>query len=59
MHNVYQFTIEGKKEIFVTVLGNPWHEPPIVGDGLVKFDTNSKQFVNRHALKFNGRTAVQ
>lgn len=60
IHNVYAFNWGASKEIFVADLGNPWASPPISGQGLVRFDRNSKSFVTDTTVGgLNARSAVQ
>lgn len=60
LHNVYAFNWGGRREIFVAALGNPWSSPPSVGDGLVRFDRNSKAFLtDTTSVSLHARSAVQ
>jgi hypothetical protein len=43
VHNGFAFDFNGRKEIFVAVLGNPWKGPQ-AGKGLVRFDRATSQF---------------
>merc|ERR1712217_651003 len=45
VHNVYAMEWNGRKEIFVAVLGNPWLKPALAGDGIVLFDQAAKKFL--------------
>jgi len=64
VHNVYAFDwagtdgSEATKEIFVAVLGNPWNNPPIKGDGLVRFDRTDLRY-HQTGSQLNVRSAVQ
>jgi len=44
VHNGFAFDFNGRKEIFVAVLGNPW-KGPHAGKGLARFDRTTNQFV--------------
>eukprot|EP00931_Biecheleriopsis_adriatica_P122000 TRINITY_DN97033_c0_g1_i1.p1 TRINITY_DN97033_c0_g1~~TRINITY_DN97033_c0_g1_i1.p1 ORF type:complete len:382 (-),score=74.73 TRINITY_DN97033_c0_g1_i1:33-1178(-) len=60
LHNVYAFDWQGKQEIFVAVLGNPWTEVPLPGDGLVRFDRDDGSFLKEStAAPLSARSAVQ
>ena len=59
VHNVYTFRDgAGELQIYAAVLGNPWHEVPVVGDGLVKFDRAAGVFVS-YDMQINVRSAAQ
>eukprot|EP00929_Paragymnodinium_shiwhaense_P032646 TRINITY_DN18066_c0_g1_i1.p1 TRINITY_DN18066_c0_g1~~TRINITY_DN18066_c0_g1_i1.p1 ORF type:complete len:756 (+),score=149.41 TRINITY_DN18066_c0_g1_i1:93-2360(+) len=57
VHNVYSFNWNGKAEIMLAVLGNPWGA--VGGDGLVLFDRAAKSFVPITTEKIHARSAVQ
>jgi hypothetical protein len=60
LHNVYLFEWNGKPEIFVVSLGNPWSSPRIAGKGLVWFDRDSGKFVTTTTeARLNARSAAQ
>lgn len=43
IHNVYSFNVQGRTEIFVAVLGNPW-TGPVAGKGLSRFEPSTGSF---------------
>jgi len=38
-------TAAEEKEIFLAILGNPWMDPPVPGEGLVRFDRTTGAFI--------------
>eukprot|EP00928_Gymnodinium_smaydae_P061770 TRINITY_DN45782_c0_g1_i1.p1 TRINITY_DN45782_c0_g1~~TRINITY_DN45782_c0_g1_i1.p1 ORF type:complete len:372 (+),score=45.10 TRINITY_DN45782_c0_g1_i1:128-1117(+) len=43
IHNAYAFDVNGRKDIFVAVLGNPW-TGPVAGKALARFDRATSTF---------------
>eukprot|EP01048_Picozoa_sp_COSAG05_P018611 COSAG05_NODE_2751_length_2684_cov_12.033058_1_plen_460_part_00 len=59
VHNVYAFHDGlGAIQIYAAVLGNPWHQNPVTGAGLVKFDRATTSFIS-YTMAINVRSATQ
>jgi len=59
VHNVYAFDWDGRKEIFVVNIGNPWAGPE-AGFGIIRFDRAGGTFMKQTTgERVSARSAVQ
>jgi len=62
VHNIYEFYYrpeDKNPEIFLAILGNPWMDPPVPGQGLVMVDRETGAFKETTIARLNVRSAKQ
>jgi len=62
VHNIYEFYHEPKSnrsDVFLAILGNPWMDPPVPGEGLVMLDRDTGAFQKTTIERLNIRSAKQ